>query len=288
MPSPLISAQELHTWCQGNDPDAVPALVDVRWTLGQPGASNRADYLGGHLPAASFLDLESGLSGAIAPDGHGGRHPMPSLAAATEAFRAAGIDQDRPVVFYDAAQSLAAARAWWVMSYFGHRDVYVLDGGLAAWTAAGYEMQSGSVEIERGDVHLTPGHRELRTANDVLAGLDAGIPSDLVDARPAARYRGETEPIDHTAGHIPGALNLPTLSLVTEDGRFRTASALADMFTQAGIGQGQVSTYCGSGVQAAHLALALEAAGHEGSTSVYIGSWSDWISDSTRPIATGN
>lgn len=262
-----------------------PALIDVRWSLGAGTEANRAAYLESHLPTAVFLDLESALSDPVREDGAGGRHPMPSLERVQDALRAAGVREGQPVVFYDGAKSLGAARAWWVASYYGIEDVSVLDGGLAAWTEAGLPTAGGDLRPAPGDVTLRAGGRELLDADGLAAHLAAG--HQVLDARPADRYRGENETIDPVAGHVPGALSLPALSLV-EDGPFVDSETLVERLTAAG-GRTDTPTavYCGSGVQAAHVALALEARGVGPRPAVYVGSWSDWVSDPSRPVETG-
>lgn len=282
--SPLITATELADALAG-PPEARPVLVDVRWELGKATAESHAAYLEGHLPGASFLDLEQTLSDPHSADGHGGRHPMPSLERVEAGLRAAGVRQGRPVAFYDAARSLGAARAWWVARYYGVDGAAVLDGGLAAWQSAGHPLEMGPVEVDPGDVSLSPGQRELLEADDVTRWLASG--GQVLDSRPANRYRGEKETVDPVAGHIPGALSLPALSALEDDGSFVGRERLTDLLERAGADDGtRVAVYCGSGVQASHLALALEGRGL-GEPAVYIGSWSDWISNPARPVATG-
>lgn len=278
----LISPAQLQALLIGPEQDR-PTVLDVRWSLGAGTQANRAAYLEGHLPGAVFLDLETALSEPVREDRRGGRHPMPSQERVQEALRAAGVRQDRPVVFYDADRSLGAARAWWVASYYGV-PAAVLDGGLAAWQAAGLPVVSGEVEPEEGDVELVSRGRELLDAAGVQAHLQEG--GQLIDARPAERYRGQNETIDPVAGHIPGALSLPALSLVAE-GPFVDSEGLVQRLTDAGgVTDRPTAVYCGSGVQAAHLALALEAHGVGPRPAVYVGSWSDWISDPSRPVET--
>ena len=282
-PSPLVSATELAELLDG-PADARPTLVDVRWVLGGGEQHNRDSYLEGHLPGAAFLDLESALSGPVAASGAGGRHPMPSADRVQEGLRAAGVRRGRPVVFYDARASLGAARAWWLASYFGV-EARVLDGGLAAWEEAGLPVETGPVDVTPGDVELESGGRPLMDAAGVQDWVDRG--GQLLDARPSDRFRGDNETIDPVAGHIPGARSLPALELLDDHGRFLPADAIAALMHEAGAEPGRASAvYCGSGVQAAHVALALEAVGQP-SPSVYVGSWSDWISGSGRPVATG-
>lgn len=291
MPSPsrpLVSAADLAAELSPDRPEASrPVLVDVRWSLGTPPERNRAEYLEGHLPGAAFLDLDSGLADPVAPDRRGGRHPMPSLERVQDALRAAGVRRDRPVVFYDARISAGAARAWWVARYYGLTDVRVLDGGLHAWTEAGLPVETGEVDVAPGDVGLTPGDRQLLDADGLAAWLERG--GQVLDARPANRFRGEDETIDPVAGHVPGARNLPSLSLLAEDGTFLPADALSALLTEAGVDPATpTALYCGSGVTAAHAALALESAGLLATEpAVYVGSWSDWVSDPSRPVATG-
>ena len=257
-------------------PDA--SLLDVRWELGGP--PGRPLYLEGHIPGAAFVDLETALAG---PPGKGGRHPLPSADAFGESMRAAGVSAGRPVVAYDGGSLIAAARAWWLLRYFGHPRVLVLDGGFSAWLAAGLAIERDVPPVEPGDFVAHAGGMPLLDASGAAAVARAGV---LLDARAPERFRGEHEPIDPVAGHIPGAVNLPNSSLVDGDGRFLDVASLRDRFTAAGVRDGvEVGAYCGSGVSAAHEVLALELAGYPG--ALYVGSWSDWIADPGRPVATG-
>jgi thiosulfate/3-mercaptopyruvate sulfurtransferase len=282
----LIDAPELADLLASDDPEIRPVLLDVRWALGRTAEENRQEYLAGHIPGAVFLDLETALSGPRRPDGSGGRHPMPETEVAQAAFRAAGVAEGRPVVVYDAANSVAAARAWWLLGYYGVEPVRVLDGGYAAWTAAGLPTETAEVRPEPSDIVLRPGARRLLTAADIEHYLDR---HQVVDARPADRFRGENEVIDPVAGHIPGAISIPAVENVDASGKFLPADDLELKFTAAGLRPDRrTAVYCGSGVQACHTALAMEVAGvGHFEPAVYIGSWSDWISDPSRPVATG-
>lgn len=282
---PLLTVDEVQAGLVG-PPEARPVLVDVRWALGTDPAASGAAHLEAHLPGAAFLDLEAVLSDPLPGDGRGGRHPMPSLERVQEGLRAAGVRAGRPVVFYDEATGLGAARAWWVAAYYGVEGAAVLDGGLAAWAAAGLPLEGGMVTSEPGDVVLEPGGRELLDADGVQAHLAAG--GQLLDARPADRFRGENEVVDPVAGHIPGALSLPALSLVQEGGGLVDSEHVVQALSAAGGHTDRpTAVYCGSGVQAAHLALTLEARGVGPRPAVYVGSWSDWIRDPDRPVETG-
>lgn len=250
-------------------------LLDARGSMtGPPG---RPEHEAGHLPGAVFVDMETELSG---PHGHGGgRHPLPDPEAFQATMRAAGVDDDVPVVVYDGATSLYAARVWWLLTDAGHADVRVLDGGYAGWVGAGLPVEAGPVVPPApGGFVSRPGLRE-RVDADAIA---AGVGSPVVDVRAANRYRGETEPFDPVAGHIPGALNRPAAELLDERSRFRRAAEVAAAYA----GVDAPVLYCGSGVTAAQALLALESAGVEGAR-IYPGSWSDWISDPSRPVATG-
>ena len=289
--SPLISVEEL---AAAGSP--APVLLDVRWVLTAsrgPGAgpSGHDDYRAGHLPGARFVDLDTELAG---PHGPGtGRHPLPEPAAFQAAMRAAGVEDGKPVVVYDAADSTAAARAWWLLRYFGHPDVRVLDGGYAAWRAAGQPVSDSAEPAGTGDFTARPG--QLPTLDAAAAGRLAET-EVLLDARAGARYRGEVEPIDPVAGHIPGAISAPTMENVTEGGRFQPADKLVARFSglwpqsdaesaqdAEGSTQPEVGVYCGSGVTAAHEILALTVA--QIPAALYVGSWSEWITDPDRPIA---
>jgi len=261
-------------------PEALAAgaqLLDVRWNLGEePGAGHRA-FLEGHLPSARFLDLEHVLTGP-STDPRLGRHPLPDASRLAEGLGALGVDASRPVVVYDVPGSFAAGRAWWVLRWAG-LDVYVLDGGLPAWLAAGGELETGEPDpASPTTLHLVTGSLPTVDA-DGAAGFD-GV---LIDVRAPARYRGDVEPIDRIGGHIPGAVNRPVTGFWDADGRLpdaATLDALLDLPANA-----EVAVYCGSGVSAAQVVLALASLGIE--ASLYPPSWSGWSSDPSRPVATG-
>jgi thiosulfate/3-mercaptopyruvate sulfurtransferase len=270
--SPAALAEEL-----ASEPG--PVLLDVRWRLGGPPGLDA--YRDGHLPGAVFIDLDRDLA---APPGPGGRHPLPDPAAFQEAMRAAGVSQDRPVVVYDDRDATAAARAWWLLRYYGHQNVRVLDGGYQAWLAAGLPVSEAGPAGPPGDFTARPGHMPVLDAAGAESTARTGL---LLDARAGERYRGEQEPIDPVAGHIPGAVSAPTAGNVNPDGTFRSPAELAARFAALGAGTraGSVGAYCGSGVTAAHEVLALAVAGLP--AALYVGSWSNWITDPTRPVATG-
>lgn len=272
----IITATELVSEL---DRPTAPTVLDVRYQMGGP--PGRPEYEAGHVPGAVYVDLESELA---SPPGPGGRHPLPDLDVFTEAMRAAGVRADRPVVVYDGGQGWAAARAWWLLRWTGHPDVRVLDGGLAAWRAADGDLSVGQPTPQEGDFTPVPGGLALLRADDAAALARRGV---LLDARAAERYRGEVEPIDKVAGHIPGAVSAPTTENVVEGGTvFRDASELAERFASLGAtAKAEVGVYCGSGVSAAHEVLALAVAGIP--AALYVGSWSEWTADPSRPVATG-
>jgi thiosulfate/3-mercaptopyruvate sulfurtransferase len=273
----LITAGELAGLLAAGSP---LTLLDVRWRLGGP--PGRELYDAGHVPGAAFVDLDLDLA---APPGAGGRHPVPATAGFEKAMRLAGVRDGRPVVVYDDADSTAAARAWWLLRYFGHPSVRVLDGGFQAWTAAGQpvEPRGQARRAAPGDFTARPGHLDLLDADAAASIARTGL---LLDARAGERYRGEAEHVDPVAGHIPGAVSAPTAENVNPDGTFRSTADLAARFTALGAtGDRPVAAYCGSGVTAAHEVLALTLAGVP--AALYVGSWSNWITDPARPIAAG-
>lgn len=273
--SPLVQVGELAELVAGDEP---PTLLDVRWWLGGPSGIDA--YRAGHLPGAVFVELAEAFSG---PPGEGGRHPLPSAAEFTDAMRRAGVRGDRAVVVYDDGDCWPAARAWWCLGYFGHRDVRVLDGGFQAWAAAGLPVSTEVPQPSPGDFEARPGGRKLLDADAAAELARSGV---LIDARAAERYRGETEPMDPVAGHIPGAVNASTTENRGADGRFREPTVLRERFAECGADATRpVGAYCGSGISAAHTVLALELAGLP--AALYVGSWSDWVSDPSRPVATG-
>ncbi|MGH3304634.1 MAG: sulfurtransferase [Streptosporangiaceae bacterium] len=288
---PLISVAELAGAVAAG---TAPVLLDVRWRLGGPPGID--SYRSGHLPGAVYVDLDAQLAG---PPGAGGRHPLPDTPVFEAAMRAAGVREGGSAVVYDEADATAAARAWWLLRYHGYSGVRVLDGGLRAWTAAGLPVSSTAAEPEPGNFTARPGQLPVLDAAGAAEVARSGI---LLDARAPARYRGETEPVDPVAGHIPGALSSPSAANVTADGNFRPAGELRTRFASLGVAADQngrasaaetgpaapaelVGAYCGSGVTAAHEVLALELAGIP--AALYVGSWSDWITDPARPVATG-
>jgi thiosulfate/3-mercaptopyruvate sulfurtransferase len=256
-------------------------LLDVRWALGDD--RGREKYLEGHLPGAVYVDLDTELSGPASPAE--GRHPLPSVQALQAAARRWGISAGSRVLVYDAGPGTAAARAWWLLRWAGVTDVRLLDGGLDAWVAAGGRLETGEVRPEPGDVVLRPGALPTLDADDAAA-LAASGDGVLLDARAAERYRGEVEPVDPRAGHVPGAVSAPTAANLGADGRFLPADALRARFAGLGAtGARPIGVYCGSGVTAAHEVAALASIGVD--AALYPGSWSQWSSDPTRPAATG-
>jgi thiosulfate/3-mercaptopyruvate sulfurtransferase len=290
-----------------------PVLLDIRWRLGGP--PGLASYRAGHLPGAVFVDLDRDLSG---PPGAGGRHPLPAAARFQAAMRRAGVRDGRAVVVYDEADGMAAARGWWLLRYFGHDRVQLLDGGYRAWVAAGQPVVAGDEHAAAGDITVRRGGLPVLDADGAARLARHGL---LLDARAAERYRGDTEPVDPVAGHIPGAVSAPATGSLGPDGRFLPPDRLQARFaalaaqadvppadqaemppvpqtgvppvpgagaavpgTSAGAPAG-VGVYCGSGVTAAHEVLALALAGQP--AALYAGSWSHWITDPGRPVATG-
>ncbi|MCO5970746.1 sulfurtransferase [Actinoallomurus soli] len=271
---PLIDVQSLVRELRG---DVV--LLDVRWRLGGPPGIEA--YRRGHLPGAVFVDLDRDLAG---PPGPAGRHPLPERQAFQDAMRRAGVRDDALVVVYDDADSTSAARAWWTLRYFGHRRVRVLDGGYHAWVEAGRPVTNEMPKVRPGDFTARPGGLPALDADGAAALAKGGV---LLDARAPERYRGEVEPVDPVAGHIPGAVSAPTTGNVGVDGRFLPADLLRERFAELGATDAaEVGAYCGSGVTAAHEILALTVAGVP--AALYVGSWSNWVADGTRPVEAGD
>ncbi len=262
----IISVQNLEL---GN-----AVVFDCRSTLMAP-EQGRLDYDAGHIPGALFADLDVYLSSEPGPRG---RHPLPDPQTLAAFMRSMGVNDDTTVVCYDQNAGAFAARLWWLLRWLGHEDVAVLDGGLDAWLEAGGEL----VTSEQTPI---PGNFSIRTSLTRTCEADR-LPSDevkLLDARDEARFRGEVEPIDKVAGHIPGAVCLPFVGNLT-DGKFKSPEALRERFGDL---DDQSACYCGSGVTATHNILAICIAGLP-EPMLYPGSWSEWVEDPARPIATGD
>jgi thiosulfate/3-mercaptopyruvate sulfurtransferase len=278
---PLISTTELAGALAADD---TPTLLDVRWRLGGP--PGRLDYERGHLPGAVFVDLDTELAGV---PGAGGRHPLPDPDAFQQVLRRAGVRTAHPVVAYDAGDGSTAARAWWLLRWAGHREVAVLDGGYAAWIAEGHPVTVEPPDPEPGDIEVRPGTMPVLDADAAGRLAREGV---LFDARAPERYRGDTEPVDPRAGHVPGAVNAPFSQHLGAGGRWRPAAELADRFTALGVRADRpTGAYCGSGVTASSVVLALEVAGLTGAdrpAALYAGSWSHWCTDPSRPVVTGD
>ncbi|XUL93020.1 sulfurtransferase [Streptomyces galilaeus] len=257
-----------------------PVLLDVRWALGDP--YGRDHYADGHIPGAVYADLDTELAAPASPEG--GRHPLPDLAELQESARRWGIGSGRSVVVYDDLGNTAAARAWWLLRYAGVDEVTLLDGALGAWRTAGLPLVSGiPADPEPGDVVLRAGALPITDADGAAELAVSGL---LLDARAGERYRGEVEPVDPRAGHIPGAVSAPTGENLTADGTFLSPEELRKRFEERGAGAAsRIGVYCGSGVTAAHQIAALEIAGFE--ATLFPGSWSAWSADPARPAATG-
>jgi thiosulfate/3-mercaptopyruvate sulfurtransferase len=275
--SQLISVAELVELLASPAP---PALLDVRWVLGR--TDGRVDYLAGHIPGAVFVDLDLELAG------HGtaareGRHPLPTIPDLQVSARRWGISAGSAVVVYDDLSGVAAARAWWLLRWAGLTNVRVLDGALAAWVAAGHALVEGEVVPDAGTVVLESGHLPVLTIDEAAQLPRHGV---LLDARAPERFRGDVEPMDPKAGHIPGAVNAPSTGNVGADGCFLPARALAERYAALGATKGTaVGAYCGSGITAAHDVLALSIAGVD--AALFPGSWSSWANHPERPVERG-
>ena len=254
-------------------------VLDVRWTLAEP--DGRDAYRAGHVPGAVYVDLDHELADHSVVGA--GRHPLPSEAAFTAAMRRWGLRDGDTVVVTDDVGNQSSARAWWLLRHAGVADVRMLDGALAAWRAAGHPLETGDVVPDPGDATAHFGHMPLIDIDGAAAFSNDGV---LLDARAAERYRGEVEPIDPRAGHIPGAVSAPSSDNLDADGRFLDPGALRERFAAVGVRPGEpVAAYCGSGVTAAHEVAALAIAGTD--AALFPGSWSQWSNDAGRPIATG-
>jgi thiosulfate/3-mercaptopyruvate sulfurtransferase len=263
------------------DTGQLVTILDVRWRLDEP--DGRALYRQGHLPGAVYVSLEDELSDHSITGR--GRHPLPSGRSIEAATRRWGIRQGVPTVVYDDWNRAGSARAWWVLTAAGIADVCILDGGLAAWRSAGGSLTTDAVTPPPGDATVL--HDDLY--NGALPTLTAQQVNDftLLDVRAPERFRGDVEPIDRVAGHIPGAKNLPSRTVLADDGTFLPEDALARLLAERGIDDdGRLGAYCGSGVTAAITVAAFAAMGHQ--AALFPGSWSQWISDPGNPVARGD
>ncbi len=277
----LISVTDLHEiLAAGSD----VLILDCDFELGQPD-KGRESYRAGHLPGARYAHLDDDLAGP--PDGTNGRHPLPARVAFAAWLRAQGLKRGGQVVACDSSGGAWAARAWWLLRWIGHAEVAVLDGGKQAWAAAGLPMETGEAPpVVPGDFTADePLVPAPLTARQVLANIGTGE-AQVLDARDPSRFRGEPNPIDPVAGHIPGARNRFFKDNLAEDGSFRPAEELSQAF-RALLGGKPAVLSCGSGVTACHNALAMAAAGLP-QPQLYPGSWSEWIADPARPVATGD
>jgi thiosulfate/3-mercaptopyruvate sulfurtransferase len=274
----LITAAELADVLGAGQP---VTILDARWRLDEP--DGRAAYLEGHLPGAVYISLEDELSDHSVTGR--GRHPLPSGRSLEAAARRWGVRQGVPIVVYDDWNRAGSARAWWVLTAAGIPDVRILDGGLAAWRSAGGSLAADPVTPPAGDA--TVAHDDLY--NGALPTLTAQHVDDfdLLDARAPERFRGDVEPIDPVAGHIPGAKNLPSGAVLSSDGTFLPPDAVTGLLAERGIdADSRLGTYCGSGVTAAITVAALASAGYR--AALFPGSWSEWSSNPANAIGRGD
>ena len=282
MHTTLISVQELIT--QRTASPGSLLIVDCRFDLAAPAAGEQA-YRAGHIPQAVYAHLDRDLSSPITPES--GRHPLPTPEQFAATLSAWGWTPQTQVIAYDADNGAHAARLWWLLRWAGHKAVAVLDGGFKAWTAAGGEISTDVPQRRPTSVQFVP-RTELALSTAEVAERVSRSDWRLIDARAAERFAGKVEPIDRVAGHVPGARNHPFMSSLGADAKFLAPSELRARFerSQDGVADDRTIAMCGSGVTACHLLLALEHAGKHGAR-LYTGSWSEWIRDPHRPIATG-
>jgi thiosulfate/3-mercaptopyruvate sulfurtransferase len=280
---PDIPALVAIEWLAERLGDPAVRPVDVRWYLTER-SRGRDEYHQAHIPGATFLDIDDDLA---APRGEGpGRHPLPAPEAFAAAAARAGIGDETHVVAYDSTGGAYAARLWWLLRYFGHARVSLLDGGWPAWREAGYPTETGTPSLPQMSFTPAP-HPEMVVDADTVEQLRRDPRALLLDARANERFEGQIEPIDPQAGHIPGARSAPYVGNLRDDGRMKSADQLRDRYLALGADTAdQVVCYCGSGVTAAHDIFALHLAGRTDAL-LYEGSWSDWSGDRSRPVATG-
>jgi thiosulfate/3-mercaptopyruvate sulfurtransferase len=266
-------------WVKDHLKDPTVVLIDCRFTLGHPSAGRTA-YLEEHIPGAFYLDLEADLSGAIGE--HGGRHPLPDPYTLAEALSAIGIDEGIHVVAYDDQGGAMAARLWWLLTYLGHPHTCVMNGTFRMWKEQGYPVTKKIPLPKPRTFTPSPQPHLLAEMEEVKQKL--GHPETiLVDSREPKRYRGEEEPIDRIAGHIPGAKNFFWKGVLREEGEWKTPDELRKHFANLPQDK-EIIVYCGSGVTATPNILALKEAGYS-NVKLYAGSWSDWISHEDNPVA---
>lgn len=261
-------------------------VVDCRFDLFDPD-KGRNDYLSGHIPGALYANMDKDLAGEITP--MSGRHPLPASSTFQRKLAQWGIGNETLVVAYDSGNGALAARLWWMLKVWqGHRRAMVLDGGIAAWSQAGEALETEEPRYAPAEFSAVADEAQVATTDEIAEALDKGLPLHLLDARDAARYKGEIEPIDAVAGHVPGARNLPLGGNLTAEGRWRQPAELATIWRRALEGRAGTTpiVMCGSGVTACHLILAASVAGVP-LPRLYVGSWSEWIRDPDRPIVTG-
>lgn len=273
----LITATELAALIEAGDP---LTILDVRWRLDEP--DGRTAYVEGHLPGAVYVSLDDELSDHTITNR--GRHPLPSGRSLQAAARRWGVREGDVVVVYDDWNRAGSARAWWVLTAAGLGGVRILDGGLSAWRSAGFAVETGPVDRQHGNV--TVPHDDLYAGARPTVTAEGTGAVTLLDARAPERFRGDVEPLDPVAGHIPGAKNLPSGTVLADDGTLIGETALAGLLSDRGLeGDGPLGVYCGSGVTAAITIAALAAAGRQ--AALYPGSWSEWCSDPARPVGRG-
>lgn len=256
-------------------------IFDCRAELGNPDYGP-AMYATGHIPGARFLHLDRDLSSPVIP-GKTGRHPLPDPERLCATLRAAGLNQGDEVVIYDDGNNMYSVRLWWLLRWLGHDRVRLLDGGWAAWRAAGGTLASTEAAAVPGDFQGAPDPTRLASAEELMFRLHAPNLA-LLDARSEARYRGDVEPIDPVAGHIPGAISAPFGANLDRDGYFLSPEALRQRFATLTEGRAETVCYCGSGVTACHNIFAMVLAGLP-EPRLYAGSWSEWLTDPARPVA---
>lgn len=260
-------------------------VIDCRFDLSDP-AAGRRDYEAAHIPGAVFMDLNDDL--AAKPGEGTGRHPLPNVELIVGKIRQMGIDSSTTVVVYDGGNGAMAARAWWIFRWLGHENVKLLNGGLSAWAASGHPVSSDLLVVAPAKFVAKVRNELVVTTDEISARVEDIKAMNLLDARDAGRFAGEHEPIDKVAGHVPGARNLPFPESLNDDGSWKSAAELTALWSRHLGNNKQIEwvAMCGSGVTACHLALSAVEAGYR-EPRLYVGSWSEWIADSDRPIGLG-